>query len=480
MSKNFRKRVFEGIVWSGLSRFTRLCFQFVVMVFLARVLIPEDFGLISLALIFTLLGTLTVGLGFGFSVVQKKDLSEEEIVSCFWICFLSGVAVCLITFFLSPFIALFFKKQLLAPILQVLCVINIIWGIGLVPTGILRRNLQFKQVAVSEVGAMFAYGIVSVLLAVNHCGVWSLVWGNVASYCVSTFLICKACSWMPSLKFSRRAINDLWGYSIRSMGTSILHYSGTNIDYMIVGKLLGPIALGYYSMAYNLVTLPQRQLATIITGVSFPAFSKIQDDNERLKRGYLKNITYIGLFSFPLLGGLAVVAPEFVKVVFGDKWEAAILPLQILSIAGMLYAVGTPINPLLLAKGRADIDLKMTFLRLAMISLFVFLGSRYGIVGVASAISIFAFVFIPVFQNIVNSLIKMTMKEYYDSVAAALWSSLIMCSCLLLYRYAGIRFLGFNEVILLVSSVIFGGILYLFFLKIFKFDQWKELPALMR
>jgi len=282
------------------------------------------------------------------------------------------------------------------------------------------------------------------------------------------------------MRFDKSSIKGLWSYSIRSMGTSILHYSGTNIDYLIVGRLLGPMALGYYSIVYNLVTLPQRQLATIITGVSFPAFSKIQDDQERLKRGYLKNVTYIALFSFPLLGGLAVVAPEFIKVVFGHKWIPAIVPLQILSIAGILYAIGTPINPLLLAKGRADLDLKMTMLRLAMIALFVLLGSRYGVVGVACAITIFAFIFIPIFQNIVNSLIKINMKEYYRSIAAALWSSLVMCLCLTVYRYALIMFFDLNELILLLSAVITGGIIYLLLLKFMKFDQWKELLALMR
>ena len=199
------------------------------------------------------------------------------------------------------------------------------------------------------------------------------------------------------------------------MGSSVLNYIDTNVDYLVVGRMIGASALGYYTLAYNLITFPLYKISTIITRVTFPAFSKIQNDNQTLRTGYLKVVRYISMITFPMLAGMFVVAPEFIMVVYGSKWTPMILTLQILCLAGALKSIGTTVGTILLSKGRPDIQFKWNILTVIVLTIAVLLGVKYGIEGVAAMVTISAVLLFSIIQRITNKLIDLEHVQLFQS-----------------------------------------------------------------
>ena len=265
----------------------------------------------------------------------------------------------------------FFREELVQPILIVSSINFIVGSFSVVPRTLFVKSLNFKKLAIVEISATFISGMLSILLAINGYGVWSLVLGGLSSSFISVLILWRLSPWRPSYKFSILHFKELFAFGSHVMGSSVLNYVDTNVDYLVVGKMIGASALGYYTLAYNLITFPLNKISTIVTRVTFPAFSIIQDDNKALQNGYLKAVRYISLITFPMLAGMFVVAPEFIVVVYGSKWAPMILPLQILCLAGALKSIGTTVGTILLSKGRADIQFKWNIFTVIVLTIAV-------------------------------------------------------------------------------------------------------------
>jgi O-antigen/teichoic acid export membrane protein len=478
MNSNFRKSTAIGILWTGISQFSTQVFRFIVIIILARLLSPEEFGIVGLAAIFIGFISTVNELGLSAAIIQRKDVDETHLSTSFWASVGTGITLFVLTVLVSPFVADFFQEDLVQPILIITAMGLIIGSFSVVHRALLEKSIKFKKITIAEVCAAFVSGIVSILLAIGGYGVWSIVFGGLAGNFISVIILWKISAWRPSLKFSFAHFKELFGFGGHVMGSRLLNYIDSNMDYLVVGKLLGTAALGYYTLAYHLITFPLHKISTIVTRVTFPAFSTIQDDNDTLRKGYLKVVRYISLITFPMLAGMFVVAPEFVVVVFGTKWAPMILPLQILCLAGALKSVGTTVSSILLSKGRADIQFKWNIFTAIVLPIAVIIGANYGIVGVAGAVTCMAVFLFLIIQKITNKLIDLSMYSYLKAIYPAIIGSITLIVGVEIYQQM-MAIYNVPAIGMLVSSALIGIIVYVLVIRLSFNNLLKEMKLLI-
>lgn len=477
---SIRERTIRGIRWAGISQVATQVISFGISVIVARLLMPRDYGLVGMAAIFTGLIATVGGLGMGPAIVQRQDIHDGHLSSAFWVGIGAGVVLFFFSVLMSPLVAVFLREEMVRPIMVISSLGFVIAPVGTIHNAVLNREMNFKGLAIVEIGATIGAGVTSLLLALNGYGVWSLVCGGLTAALLTAIFSWKVVPWRPSWSVSLKSLGELWVFSVNMTGFSLLNYLRSNVDYLLVGKLLGSSALGIYTLAYNLVTSPQTRLVPAITRVLFPAFSKIQEDNERLRSAYLKIVSYISLATVPLLVGLMAIAPEFVRTIYGEKWEGTIVPVQILCLAGILYAVGTTVGSLMFSKGRSDMALKVSVLAVSLITICVYIGSNWGINGVAAGVMVYALASFLIIQHMANSLIDLKMKSFLCALKPAVGSSLVMLVVILGYRY-GFRQLGIkSDIGFVLSSVALGAVVYIGMLKMASPKVWVELMDLLK
>ena len=460
MQGNLTKIAAHGVTWTAISQFSIQGFQFIITVILARLLFPEDFGIVGMAAIFTgFMGTVNE-LGLSAAIIQRKEITNNHLIASFWASAGMGVIVFIIALIAAPFVADFFKKDIVASIMIVSALSFLIGPFGIVHHSILTKEMSFKKLAKVEITSTFISGIVAIILAFAGFGVWALVFRIVFSALITTILLWVICPWRPSLTFCKQSFKELFSFSAKVTATQFVTYLQHNIDYMIIARMLGASSLGVYTMAYRLVMMPLDKISPIMKRVAFPLFSEIQDDNERLCKGYLKQVGYLSILTFPILSILFVAAPEFMKVVYGDKWLLTILPLQILCIAGLLKSVATTVGSILLPKGRPDIELKWNIAMFIFLTAFIVVGSRYGVIGVASAITIMTILSFPILQWITNRLIGLSAKRYLKALLPAISGSIMIVIVCTAVKYLLNKFVTNNEFVVLVSLVLSGSASY--------------------
>lgn len=478
MNSNLTKSTAFGIFWTGISQSSTQLFQFIVVVILARLLNPKDFGIVGLAAIFIGFISTINELGLSAAIIQRKDLDETHLSTSFWASIGTGTILCIIIILVSSYVADFFQEELVQPILIVASLSLIIGSFGVVQRALLEKSLNFKIIAISEVGASLVSGIVSIFLAIKGYGVWSLVFGGLSSTFISVAILWKLKTWRPSFEFNIAHFKELFTFGGHVMGSRLLNYIDSNVDRLVVGKMLGTSALAFYTIPYSLITFPFSKVSAVVTRVMFPAFSAFQDDNDILRKGYLRAVRYISLITFPMLAGMFVVSPEFVEVIFGAKWAPMIIPLKILCLTGALISIGTTVGSILLSKGRADIQFKWNILTAIVLPIAVIIGANYGLAGVAGSVTIMTVILFPFIQKITNDLIGLSMYSYFMAIYPAIVGSMTLIAGMEIYQGIMVT-LNLSALSILVSSTIIGIIVYVLFLRLFFHDLLKEIKLLL-
>lgn len=454
-------RTVKGLSWSFFSQAGRQLIQFVIAAILARLLSPQDFGLVGMITVFTGLATILAEMGVGAAIIQKQNLKQEDYSSAFWLSILISACITLIMIFSAPSIAAFYSKPVLKPMLIVLSLNFIIGGAGTVQQAILMKKMNFKAIAARDVGAIVAGGVVGILMSTLGYGAWSLIGQLFAITIVNTLLLWALSPWRPTRTFSPSAVRKLFGFSASVTGSQILTYFSRNIDYLLIGKMLGALDLGLYTLAYKLMLFPLQNISWTITRVAFPAFSSIQDDLTRVSKNYTKMIHVISIITFPLMFGLYVMAPNFVHAVYGPQWKAAIPLIQIFCIVGLLQSITTTTGIIYQAVGRPDIQFKfLLFIGFPTAAISIWLGVPYGIKGVALFYTARTVLVTYIGQYIANRLIKLRWFDFWLAQKEAALGSLIIAVVAFLSAKAGERF-SHNAGILFAGQLMAVTLCYL-------------------
>lgn len=379
MPHDLKKKAIRGIKWTFVEVIGLRGVQFVVGIVLARLLMPEQFGLIGMLMIFMALAQVFLDSGFGAALIQKQDITQKDICSIFYFNILVGIVATVCLCGIAPLVANFYNQPILKSLLRLMSVVLVINSFGLVQNVLLRKSLDFKTQTQVSLAASLLSGIIGVAMAYRGFGVWSLVAQQLSAAVIRTSLLWVFTSWRPIWVFSLQSLQSMFGFGSKVLCASLLNTIFDNIYYLVIGKMFSPTALGYYTRADNLQQLPSNTLAAMVSRVTFPVFSMIPDDLDRIKRGMTKALTLLSLVNFPLMIGLAVVARPLVIVLLTDKWQPCVSYLQLLCMVGLIFPLHLINLNILQAMGRSDMFLRLEVIKKIMVALAIIITWHFGI-----------------------------------------------------------------------------------------------------
>ncbi|MFH1976753.1 MAG: MOP flippase family protein [Pseudomonadota bacterium] len=475
-----KQQAVSGVKWSGISMGAVTALGFVTLAVLARLLSPADFGLMGMIMVVIGFAQAFADMGISNAIIYRQDATKDQLSSLYWLNILAGVIVFCVVCASTPLVVGFYHEPRLSKLLYLTALVFLITPLGQQFQILLQKELQFNRLAKIEIATVVVNSTVTIGSAFAGLGVYSLILGQLIATATKVALLCSAGSrqWRPSLHFAKRDLKGYVSFGLYQMGERAINYLNSNLDYLLIGSMLGASALGYYTLAYNLIIRPSTMINPVITKVAFPVFSRIQNETERIKRVYLKILQLLSIFNFPMMIGLAVVAPVAVPVIFGEQWLPSIILIQILTIVGLLRSIGNPVGSLLLAKGRADLGFKWNLgLTVTQIP-GLYIGAELGgAVGVAIAFSILMVLYsIFNYLILIRTLLGSCLREYIRSMWLALWMSAVMGMVVFV---VGILLQSAAEPISLITQILCGGLIYLGLLFFNKKQFFGELKYMM-
>lgn len=383
-------RTASGLTWQLSASIIRVVSSLGFGIVLARILPPEDFGIIGLAYIATGFLHVIMDLGFGPAIIQRQSLTTRHVRVCHTVSIIVGGIVAVGLLLAAGMIASLFNDHRVGPVLQVLALSSLITSIGITSQSLLIRNLAFSVTVRIEVFAsIIGYGVVAVLMAVQGYGYWSLVGGTIAQAALSTGLSYAAERHVLLPLLARNEVRDLIGFSTGSTLTSLVSYVALRGDYFAVGRMMSATSLGFYSRAYSLMELPLVFFGSALSRVLFPAASRVQDEPGRFKRAYMTSMYVSIAVSLPISLAVVVLAPEIIHAVYGPNWAPTVPLLQILCLFGVFRMTYNTASAFVRAKGNVYQLLAATVVYGIMVVIGSWLGIKLnGLVGAAWAVGL--------------------------------------------------------------------------------------------
>ena len=360
-------KVASGLGWVATVSYSNKLLQFLTLLVLAKLLEPEDFGLVAVASVVINLLYLCKDLGIGQALIYQQDDSDTGIsTAIILVTAVNGVLFLLAAAF-SPLVARFYDEPSLTPILIILAS-NLIWmGLRSAPEAKLRKNLEFRKLVVPQVVPMFAASSIAILMAFQGFGVWSLVARSQIMNILAALLIFRYADVRPSLRFDRDRARQLFSYGKFIIGTSVFIVLFYNIDKLFISRWGGIAVLGFYTLAMRIASLPVSELSHIICNVMFPVLSGLEGQPEKLRDTFRKMIRYNILLSVPMTLGILAFVPPLVLIVYGEKWAPMNAPLQLLAIYSLFRAASSLIHETFKATGVPYLMQRFMILRLAIL-----------------------------------------------------------------------------------------------------------------
>jgi PST family polysaccharide transporter len=375
----------KGLAWTGAAKSLAQIVGVGVTLVLARVLTPDDFGLIAMVAVVT--GFLTVLGDFGFSaaLIQRKDLEERHRSSVFWLSLCVGVALAAGLALLAPLLSQLYRDPRLTGLVRVLAIGFVIAPLGAVHSALLSRALRFRALALAEtVGALVSSGV-ALALALSGYGVWALAGQLLAQNTGFAVAAALLSGWRPHFSFERRAIADLGRFSANLFGHTLVAYWTGKVDDFLIGRTFGAQPLGLYSRAYSTMMMPVTEIGSVLSRVMFPTFSRSETDPKALAQMYLKIVATIGFVTFPVMFALAVLSRPFILVLFGPQWVGAADVLSIYSFTAASQAIATTTTWLYTSQGRTDLLFRWTLAAGALLMTSIYVGVRLGSIEAVAA-----------------------------------------------------------------------------------------------
>jgi O-antigen/teichoic acid export membrane protein len=381
--REIAKQAAQGTVWSYLSFLLGKALTFFSTIILARLLAPEHFGLMGYCLAAIQYVDILNDFGMDAALISRRDRVEEAANTAFVIGLIMSLFFFGVSWITAPAVAVFFREPAVIPLFRTLSLVLLISGLALVPRALLRRGLRFKEKLLPDLTRNLAKGVFSIGLAWAGFGVWSLVWGQVAGEATAAIILWWLARWRPTLAMDWQVAREMLAFGAHIIGVGITGALRSNVDYLLIGRLLGAAALGYYLLAYRIPELVIRSLNFVVGNVAHPALAQLQSDVQQLRAVYFAYVRYIALFTFPAGVGLAAIARPFIRTVYTDKWEPSIVVMQFVAIAIGIASAGFVPGVLYKAINRPDILNKVSFIKLPIVVAVLWSCTRWGIVGVA-------------------------------------------------------------------------------------------------
>jgi O-antigen/teichoic acid export membrane protein len=461
---SLKLKTYRGAFWSFVDAIGARLVQFVIGIVLSRLLLPEEFGLIAMLSIFMAVAQNLLDSGFGSALIQKKEITEADTSSVFFFNMLISLALAGILCLVAPWIAAFYQQPELLPITQTMSLVVVINSFIVVQATMLTRKMDFKTQAKVSLLAGLGSGFIGIAMAYHDFGVWSLVSQQLAAASFRVMFLWGFNRWRPKFIFSFSALRQMFSFGSRMLASSLLNQIFENLYYVVIGKLFSPLTLGFYFRACTLAEMPSATLTRIVTRVSFPVFSAIQDDDDRLKRAMRQALGVLFFINAPVMIGLAVIAKPLVLVLLTEKWLPSVPYLQLLCVLGLLLPLHALNLNILMAKGRSDLFLRIEILKKILVVLNIAITWQWGIAAIICGQIVVSFLAFFLNSYYTGKLLGYTAFAQVQEVALYLFSAILMGGGVYL-----VEFLNFSSNrCLLVVQVVIGAAIYLLLSVIFR------------
>jgi O-antigen/teichoic acid export membrane protein len=452
------RKVTHAVSWLAVAQVAQRATTLVVTAILARRLLPADFGLIALTLLSVNFISYFQDMGLSAALVQRSELEKDHLDTAFWINVGGGLILGLLGVALSPLISAIFREPRLTILLVVMMVTLPINGLGWASNSLLQRSLSFRAIAIIEWGSVVLSGITAVTLALLGIGVWALVAQNVVVSVVSSSGRLIAASWRPGFSFSKKRFRELFSFSSGALGFFLVNHAMRNVDKAIIGSVLGTTALGFYTIAYNLILLPGMTICGLVGKVMFPALSSVQRDMIRFRRAYLRMARTVAFCAFPLIIGLGATAKIFIPTIYSDRWVASLPILQILIIIGFFEGIAIW-GAAAWALGNTRMSLICAVVSLVTLSIAFSVGVHWGLTGVAWAYVIASPIIFLLPHLWTNRLMGLRWGTFVEAIAPPLSAAGVMGIIVWLMVSDGVRLFASNWTNL-ATYILLGGAIY--------------------
>jgi O-antigen/teichoic acid export membrane protein len=421
-----RSAVIRGAGWTMVGVVTMQVSRLAVAILLARLLTPREYGLAAMALVFTTLVLIFSDLSLGAALIQRKRITEADRSTVFWTSLVIGVLFTLAGVALAGPIAAFYGEPQVQALFVALSLTFVLTSLQVTQAALLQREMRFRALTGRRTAAVVLGGVAGVVIATLGYGPWALVGQQIVVSLVSTALLWTFSAWRPRWTFSRASLHDLGGFGLNLFGARFVNYFSRNTDNLLIGRFLGSSPLGLYSVAYNIVLMPLYRLVNPIQDVLFPAYSRLQDERERLAAAWLRINELTGAMLAPAIVGLIVVAPDFVPVVLGNQWRNAVPIIQVLALVGLIQALGSLGTRIFEALGRPATVFRITVLEFAVLLPALVVGLQWGVQGVAVAYAIVSVPLTLFFIWLTTRALGLPVSRPFEALSGVFQAALVM------------------------------------------------------
>lgn len=379
MTDSLRHKTIHGVGWSFIDNISSSGITFLVGLVLARLLTPEEYGVMAMIAIFIAISNSIIDSGFSNALIRKTRIERVDYNTVFYFNLTVSVLIYVILYLAAPAISIFFKESVLLEVIRVIGWVLIINALAIIPRTQFVRNVDFKtQTKVSLISSISS-GVIGIGMALGGMGVWSLVGQQLSRQFLNTLFLWVYSKWHPVWEFSTESFKELFGFGSKLLLSGLLNTIYKNIYYIVIGRFYTSAQLGQYTRAEQFNMIFSSNLTSVVQRVSYPVLSSIQEEPERLREAYRKVIKITMLITFACMLGLAAVAKPLILILIGEKWLPAVYFLQIICFSGMLYPLHAINLNILQVKGRSDLFLKLEIIKKIIAVGPIVVGIIYGI-----------------------------------------------------------------------------------------------------
>lgn len=467
MQKN---KIISSLIWGFLEKSGTQLVQFIIQIVLARLLLPEDYGVVAIVTVFIAIANVFVQYGFNTSLIQKKNVDDVDFSSVFYLSLFIALILYIVIFFTAPFIADFYEQPILVPVFRILSLTLFFGAVNSIQQAVVARKLEFKKYFFSSLGGILISAIIGIIFAIKGFGVWALVIQQLVNIISTMIILWFTVKWRPKLLFSFKRLKRLFSYGWKFLCSALLDTIYRNIYDLVIGKKYSSKSLAYYNRGKQFPNIIVQNLDGAISSVMLPALSKEQDDKEKVKRMMRRAMVTSSYIVFPITIGLIVIAHPLVKIVLTDKWLPCVPFLQLLAISYAFWPIHTSNLQAISSLGRSDIYLKLEIIKKIMGLSILLITLPMGLIPMAigQVISGIISTFINSYPN--KKILNYSYLEQIKDICPSLFISIIMG----IITYS-IAFLNFNSIITLLIQVVLGIVVYILLSIFFKLECFKYL-----
>lgn len=472
--KDLKNKAFSGVIWKFAERLLAQGITFVVSMLLARILSPDDYGAVAIITIFIMIADVFINSGFVMAIIRKKEVTEEQLSSVFYMNLMIAVVLYAVIFFMAPLIAKLYDNEALIWLLRIIALKLPVSAYNSVQCAIVSRNMQFKKFFFATLIGTVASAIIGIYMAYKGYGAWALIAQQLSNLVIDTLCLMVIVRWYPKLMFSWHSIRNIFSFSTKNMATDLTGTAFNQLNAFVIGIKYTEADLAYYTKGQQLPNTINNTLTSAVTSVLFPAIAKVSDNMETVKKAERKSLRMMSFLLFPIMVGMAMVSKEFVLVFFTEKWSNMIIFMQLMSIDAIIGIMGAFDILTLRAIGKSNVALILELIKKPIFLGSILIAMQYGVLPIAITSLCYSVVAL-----LINTLAihKYTNYNIFEKIIDCLFpiiASGIMAGCLYAFDFLPID----NIYLVLALKVIIGVIIYFTLCIITRNKTFKEMMDL--